>query len=265
MTNSPKPSRDLPLILVSNDDGYRASGLRVLVAELKRFARVVVCAPANEQSAARHGITLHRPLRLLEQEPGVFSVNGTPADCIYVALNSGNRVLSGRPNLVLSGLNHGLNLGNDIFYSGTVAAAREAALSGFCALALSADSRTDPAAAARVSAQLARSLLSEGPEGGSLFNVNFPPGDSWDLCATVVGVRLYEEAVDFRRDPRGKEYLWIGGSHVSHKEMQDSDTQAYDAGVIGITPVSLELWSSRHQHVASDLAARVGALPVDAS
>ena len=195
----------------------------------------------------------------------MFSVDGTPADCIYVALNSGGRVLSGRPDLVLSGLNHGLNLGNDIFYSGTVAAAREAALSGLCALALSADARTDPAAAARVSAQLARALLSGGAEGGSLFNVNFPPGERWDLRATVVGVRLYEEAVDFRRDPRGKEYLWMGGSHVSHKEIQDSDTQAYDAGVVGITPVSLDLWSSRHQHVASDLAARVGALPENAS
>src|SRR6476469_3531220 len=112
-----------PLVLLCNDDGYLANGLRVLRAALSAFAEVVVCAPETEQSTTSHSLTLNRPLRLREAEPGIFAVDGTPADCVYVALNGGTRILARTPDLVVSGLNHGLNLGTDVFYSGTVAAA----------------------------------------------------------------------------------------------------------------------------------------------
>src|SRR6185312_6987463 len=149
-----------PLILLSNDDGYSAPGLIAVRDELARHAEVVVCAPAVNQSATSHSLSLHRVLRLLEAAPGVFAVDGTPADCIYVALHAGTRVLPRRPALVVSGMNHGLNLGVDVFYSGTVAAAREAALRGIPAVAVSADSGAERDPAARLGASLALATLS---------------------------------------------------------------------------------------------------------
>lgn len=151
------------LILLANDDGFRAEGLQALRGALSSFAEVIVCAPASEQSAKSHSLTLHRPLRLIQHEPGVFSVDGTPADSVYVALHAGDRVVPRRPDLVVSGLNHGVNLGDDVFYSGTVAAAREAALKGLPAIAVSADGRADRASAVKVSTDLARALLSAAP------------------------------------------------------------------------------------------------------
>src|ERR1044071_689169 len=119
-----------PLVLLSNDDGFAAPGLLAMRDALSAFADVVVCAPELNQSATSHSLSLHRSLRLRHVEEGTFSVDGTPADCVYVALNSGARILPRRPDIAVSGLNHGLNLGIDVFYSGTVAAAREAAMRG---------------------------------------------------------------------------------------------------------------------------------------
>src|SRR4051812_11588427 len=154
---------DRPLILLSNDDGHRARGIRVLADALRRFADVVVCAPESEQSTTSHSLTLTRPLRLRSVVDGVFAVDGTPADCVYVALNGGTRLLPRAPDLVVSGMNHGLNLGTDVFYSGTVAAAREGALRGIPALAASADVGADPEKAAEVCARLAGALVSLAP------------------------------------------------------------------------------------------------------
>src|SRR3954468_8010372 len=152
-----------PLILLSNDDGHRAPGLRTLAAALRDFAEVVVCAPESEQSTTSHSLTLTRPLRLREVDRTLFAVDGTPADCVYVALNGGTRVLPRMPDLVISGMNHGLNLGTDVFYSGTVAAAREGALRGIPAMATSADVGADPDRAAAVCANLARCLVKLAP------------------------------------------------------------------------------------------------------
>src|SRR6267142_2138387 len=152
-----------PLILLSNDDGYRAKGLRTLAVALRKFADVVVCAPESEQSTTSHSLTLTRPLRLREVDEAIFAVDGTPADCVYVALNGGVRVLPRTPNLVVSGMNHGLNLGTDVFYSGTVAAAREGALRGIPALTASADMAADRVRAAEVCARLAQALVGLAP------------------------------------------------------------------------------------------------------
>jgi 5'-nucleotidase len=250
------PEARRPLILVSNDDGYRARGLRLLAAALAPSADVVVCAPEAEQSAASHALSLHRPLRLFEHDEGVFSVDGTPADCVYVALYAATRVLSRRPDVVVSGVNHGVNLGDDVFYSGTVAAAREAALKGIPALAVSAARDADFEAAAAFGARLALELHALGGEPG-LYNVNIPPGTSWPVRATHLGRRIYRDEVEFRRDPRGREYLWIGGPGADHGDGAGSDTEAFDRGTVGITPLVLDL--SRHAGAprAETLAARL--------
>jgi 5'-nucleotidase len=254
-----------PLILLSNDDGFRAPGLLQMRATLSEIAEVVVCAPHSEQSASSHSISLSSPLRLREHEPGLFSVDGTPADSVYVALCSHGRVLPRRPDLVVAGINHGLNLAGDVFYSGTVAAAREAALRGFRGLALSASSATNLAGAAACGASIARALLAEPlpkPGTGVLLNVNFPPGQRWSVRATRLGLRTYEDEAEFRVDPRGGEYLWLGGSRAIHGEAAGSDTEAYDQGVVGITPLSLEMWDSAQQLLSERIAAAaLGMLP----
>lgn len=233
-----------PLVLLSNDDGYRARGIQLLKHAISAWADVVVCAPENEQSTTSHSLSLYRPLRLEQVSETDYSVDGTPADCVYVALH-GARVLPRPPDLVVSGLNHGVNLGNDVFYSGTVAAAREAALKGFVALAVSADTRADFEKAAAMSASIARCLAGSAPSSpalGKLFNVNFPNHGSWKPRATRLGRRFYRDEVEFRRDPRGREYLWIGGAALEHDLLEGSDTEAYDRGEVGITPLVLDLW-----------------------
>jgi 5'-nucleotidase len=272
-----------PLILLSNDDGYFAPGLRALRDALAKDADVIVCAPEANQSATSHSLSLHRVLRLRAVEPGVFAVDGTPADCVYVALHSGTRVLPRRPDLVVSGMNHGLNLGVDVFYSGTVAAAREGALRGIPAIAVSADSGAKRAAAAALGATIALALLkaagpSTPPVGGAagesgalgtdeataivsalhapLLNVNIPPGEGWRVRGTRLGARLYTQDVVFREDPRGKEYLWIGGADVRHDPVPGSDTEAFDEGWASVTPLTLDLFASEHAALAAGVAAQ---------
>jgi len=252
-----------PLILVSNDDGYQAPGLQELRQALSAVADVVVCAPFAEQSGTSHSISLTTPLRLREHAPQLFSVDGTPADSVYVALCSQGRVLPRRPDLVVSGINHGLNLAGDVFYSGTVAAAREAALRGLRGLALSAGPDADLRGAAECAVGLARAFISESlPSSGAgvLLNVNFPAGDRWQVRATRLGSRRYEDRAEFRRDPRGGEYLWLGGSSAVHGEAEGSDTEAYDAGVVGVTPLSLEMWASTQQPLAERIARGAGGM-----
>jgi 5'-nucleotidase len=250
-----------PLALLSNDDGYLARGMRALARSLSMECDVVLCAPESEQSATSHAISLNRPLRLVAREPGVFSVDGTPADCVYVALHAEGRVLPRRPDIVVSGMNHGLNLGNDVFYSGTVAAAREGALRGVPAVAFSANEHADMAAACDVAARLVAKLLATRPlPRGLLLNVNFPPGQGgWSLRPTRLGNRTYGDGVVFRKDPRGGEYLWIGTGDVSHDGDDDTDTSAYDHGQVGVTPLSLELWRSEHQQLVASLIDAVSA------
>lgn len=265
-----------PLILLSNDDGHRAPGLRMLAAALREFAEVVICAPENEQSTTSHSLTLTRPLRLRETDATLFAVDGTPADCVYVALNGGTRVLPRTPDLVVSGMNHGLNLGTDVFYSGTVAAAREGALRGIPAMATSADVGADPQRAAAVCAKIARCLVKLAPVSpdpeehttappyrrkvpAPLVNVNVPAGSEWPIVATRLGLRLYEDIVEFRHDPRGREYLWIGGGGVWHEALAGSDTEAYDRGAVSVTPLLLDLTSAEGSVLTQRLAAAASA------
>ncbi|HVU00507.1 MAG TPA: 5'/3'-nucleotidase SurE [Polyangiaceae bacterium] len=240
---SPAPGRERPLVLLSNDDGYRAPGIGILRDALREAFDVVVCAPETQQSATSHALTLSRPMRLHDHGDGIRSLDGTPADCVYVALHSGKKVLPRRPALVVSGMNHGLNLGTDVFYSGTVAAAREGALRGYPSIACSASHETDMVAASRFVTKLALATLSEAAGTPLLLNVNFPPGAEWPVRSTRLGARVYTDTVEFRKDPRGMEYLWLGGPGAEHRPMPGSDTEAFDEGAVSVTPLLLDLFA----------------------
>jgi 5'-nucleotidase len=248
-----------PLVLLSNDDGHASAGIRALRSALAARADVVLLAPETEQSASSHSLSLHRPLRLRSVEPGIFALDGTPADCVYVALHAGDRVLPRRPDLVVSGINHGMNLGQDAFYSGTVAAAREGALRGIPAVATSAHSRADLAAVAELGARIAFDLLDHHPASGVLLNVNVPRGWAGEIRATRLGARIYEELVDFRTDPRGHEYLWLGGPGVRHERDAGTDTDAYDDGAASVTPLLLDLTATGEHALTDSLVTRVTA------
>jgi 5'-nucleotidase len=248
-----------PLVLLSNDDGYASPGLTAMRDALATSADVVVLAPESEQSASSHSLSLHRSLRLRAVEPGVFALDGTPADCVYVALHAGARVLPRRPDLVVSGINHGMNLGQDAFYSGTVAAAREAALRGIPALATSAHAHADRVAAAKLSARIAFELLARKPASATLLNLNIPKAWNGEVRATRLGARIYEELVDFRRDPRGREYLWLGGPGVRHERDPGTDTDAYDDGAASVTPLLLDLTAAAEHALVQALATHVAA------
>jgi 5'-nucleotidase len=240
-----------PLVLLSNDDGHDAPGLLALRDALAGDFDVVVCAPLVNQSAVSHALTLHRILRLRHISEGCFAIDGTPADCVYTALHAAGRILPRAPDLVVSGMNHGANLGRDVIYSGTVAAAREAAQRGIPAMAVSAHPRASLPRAAALAASVAQRLqatwaarsASDDVEAGPapLLNLNIPAGDNWDVRITRIGRRNYTDEVIFRDDPRGKPYLWIGGSDVQHEQDPATDTGAWDAGVASLTPIRITM------------------------
>lgn len=244
-----------PLILVSNDDGVQAAGNVALREALSSIADVVTVAPEREQSANSHSITLHRPLRHKQYAENVHAIDGTPVDCIYVALYH-PRLLPRRPDLVVSGINHGPNLGTDTFYSGTVAAAREAALRGIPAIAYSLVGRADLGEVAALARAMAERLLEATPPPGQpvLLNVNFPAGRPKGARATILGRRLYEDEVTVRDDPRGREYFWIGGPGARHEHVDGSDTEAVDAGYASVTPLLLGMTYAEHLGIAAWVA-----------
>jgi 5'-nucleotidase len=228
-------------VLLSNDDGVHAAGLRSLAAAFEGD-EVWVCAPDREQSASSHAISLHRPLRLHEVAPRWYSVDGTPTDAVYVGMNL---VLKERwPDVVVSGVNHGPNLGNDVHYSGTVAAAMEGALLGVPAIAVSLASAPphDFVPAARLAAELARALVASRPSRPVLLNLNVPPGlvRGWRLAR--LGKRTYGNEVVTKIDPRGRRYYWIGGEGgaVNH-DIPGSDCNAVgEEGLASVTPLQLD-------------------------
>lgn len=238
-----------PLALLSNDDGYDAPGLIALRDALAETFEVITCAPLVNQSASSHALTLNRILRLRKMAEGSFALDGTPADCVYTALHADDRILPRWPDIVVSGMNHGANLGRDVIYSGTVAAAREAAQRGIPSLAVSAHPRAERTPAASLAAVVAhrlhtlwtaRETKTEG-ERGPLLNLNIPRGDDWTVHVTRLGNRHYTDEVIFRDDPRGRPYLWIGGSNVQHEADPQTDTGSWDAGVASITPLRVNL------------------------
>ncbi len=222
-------------------------------------ADVVMIAPETEQSATSHSLTLHRPLRLRRLKPPQtgYALDGTPADCVYVALHSERRLLPRRPDLVVSGINRGMNLGQDVFYSGTVAAAREGALRGIPSVAVSADRSVELSRVAELGARVALSLLERKLRVAPLLNLNVPPNWTGEVRSARLGLRIYEEIVDYRKDPRGREYLWVGGPGVRHERNEGTDTDAYEDGAASITSLVLDLTESADHALVTELCATV--------
>jgi 5'-nucleotidase len=230
-------------ILVSNDDGVDATGLRALAEALTPLGEVVVCAPDREQSATSRSISLHRPLRIEEvQSWGPvqrWSVDGTPTDAVYVGIH---HVLKGRPpDLIASGINRGPNLANDVHYSGTVAAAMEGCVNGFASFAISLTKTRDYQWAARFAAKLAQQIGEHGLPKGTLLNVNVPPGEPRGVRITRIGRRHYAPSVVEKMDPRGRAYYWIGGDEQPHDPVPGSDCDTVSESLISVTPLHLDL------------------------
>ena len=238
-------------VLLSNDDGVHAAGLRALAAAFDGH-EVWVVAPDREQSASSHAISLHRPLRLVEVAPRWYAVDGTPTDAVYMGLNLVLKDL--RPDVVVSGVNHGPNLGNDVLYSGTVAAAMEGALLGVNAIAVSlaAPPPHDFAEAARFAAALAAQIAATPPPAPLLLNVNVPAGPVRGYRFVRLGRRTYGSEVVEKTDPRGRKYYWIGGEGGARNEdIPGSDCNAVlQEQLVAVTPLHLD---SSHDAVLREL------------
>lgn len=231
-------------ILVTNDDGVFSAGIKLLAEELGKIAEVVVVAPDREQSASSHALTLHRPLRMRRLEERWYAVDGTPTDCVNLGVLS--LLKDERPDLVVSGINFGLNLGDDVTYSGTVSATFEAALLHIPSLAFSQEVADGFSfeRGARFARRLIEGLLTEGPEPelapGLLLNVNFPAGAFGGVRLTHLGRREYKQSVVEKLDPRGRKYFWIAGI-PEWEEAEGTDFQAVSQGCVSVTPLHLDL------------------------
>jgi 5'-nucleotidase len=227
-------------ILVTNDDGVHAAGLDALAAALDELGEVYVVAPDREQSAVGHALTLHRPLRVTQVAERRFAVNGTPSDCVNLAVLG---LLPERPVLVAAGINHGSNLGDDVTYSGTVSAAMEGTLLGVPSMALSQveGGAGGFEAAERVARLVAARVLVEGLPAKTLLNVNVPRGEMHGVRLTRLGHRVYRDKVVQEVDPRGRPYFWIGAGPPEWQEDEASDIAAIHAGFASVTPLHLDL------------------------
>jgi 5'-nucleotidase len=230
-------------ILISNDDGYLADGLVALAEAMAPLGEVWVVAPDQEQSAASHSLSLHRPLRIKEIRSRWFAVDGTPSDCSYLAIN--HLMKDRQPKLMVSGINHGPNLADDVSYSGTVAAAIEASILGVPAIAFSLVTRRrfDFTAAARFAQKFAAAALQRAAPGRMLLSVNIPAGPEPKAYAiTRLGKHSYGYDVVENVDPRGRKYYWIGGTEYQHEDIPGSDCNAVLRDeIVSVTPLHLDL------------------------
>lgn len=228
-------------ILVTNDDGVRSEGIVALAAALRRLGDVVVVAPAKEASAVGHALTLHYPLRLEMLEKGVYAVDGTPTDCVNIAVAV---LLKGLPDLIVSGINKGWNLGDDVTYSGTVSGALEGALLGVPSIAVSlqrTQERLDFGPSAKAAARIARQVLAEGLPPRTLLNVNVPKVTNGECRVTVQAKRNHVTQVAERVDPKHRTYYWIDEAIDEWERNPRSDYHAVRQGFISVTPLQPDM------------------------
>jgi 5'-nucleotidase len=239
----------MPNILLTNDDGYQAPALVALARSLCAVGKVTVFAPDHNWSAAGHTKTMHKPLRInrgaLADGTPLLTTTGTPSDCVGLALLG---VVPERPDLIISGINQGANLGHDVTYSGTVAAAMEGVVYGIPAIAASQEEedgrRGDMNFAASLVAGLARRVLAEGLPANCLLNVNFPalpPAEVRGIRITRLGRRIYRDVLIERLDPKGRPYYWIGGEPPTGQAEPGTDLGALHDGYVSITPLNLDM------------------------
>jgi len=232
------------MILVTNDDGIQSKGIIALAKVLREIEDVLIVAPDIEQSAVAHSLTLHRPLRVEKIKKNFYAVDGTPADCIHLAVNT---ILPKRPRLIVSGINKGGNLGDDIIYSGTVSAAFEGTLLGVPSFAISLVSRSHFKfdVAARFALRMARSIIERGLPKNTFLNINVPNLDEKEIKSyqiTHQGRLIHngDEVVE-KVDPRGRKYYWIGGGELVFEKGGNTDVEAVSKSCISITPLNLDL------------------------
>jgi 5'-nucleotidase len=249
MASTPR-KRSRPLrILLSNDDGVHAPGLRALYEAFSALGRVAVVAPLEERSTTGHSLTLHKPLRMIPISKDFYGVSGSPADCIYLG---SRKVFGDLPDLVISGINRGANMGQDVYYSGTVSAAREACILGVPAMAVSLDvnfrkvppeNKLHYASAARIAVQVARRMPKLDLPRHTLLNLNVPDLPLASIrgiqCARQ-GFRFYSGGILQRKDHRGKDYYWVGGTYRGYRRERGSDCDWLEQGFAALTPLRLD-------------------------
>lgn len=238
-------------ILIANDDGVESKGIHALAEAVRKLGDVTVVAPHRERSTSGHSLTLHKPLRVYEVKPGYYGTTGTPADCIYLGMR---QVLKADPDLILSGINAGANLGTDVHYSGTVAAAREGALMNIPSYAFSLVTfpSRDPKEpqtplnyemAARVALKVIEATRAVPFPKHTLLNVNIPNIEASEIRGMKItrqGFRYYANEVTRRSDPRGRDYYWIGGPYVGFEKGEASDCHAVNEKYVAITPITID-------------------------
>lgn len=229
-------------ILVTNDDGIHSEGINALATALESLTEVWVVAPDRERNAVGRSLTLHRPLRIQTLSRRRFTVNGTPTDCVMLGINW---IMKDRPNLVVSGINRGINVGEDIAYSGTVSAAMEATLLGIPAFAISLDPSEGYTfqPAAQFAVRLAGFILKNKLPKDTLLNVNVPNTRGKEINSykiTCQGKRISSNMVIEKVDPRGDKYYWIAGNGQEHEEIENCDFEAVNHNCISITPLHLD-------------------------
>jgi len=230
-------------ILVTNDDGITSGALYLLKQELQDLGRVFIVAPDRDQSATSHSLTLYRPMRIERPEPDVFAVDGTPTDCVLIAAHG---LIDEKIDLVVSGVNRGPNMGDDVFYSGTVAAAIEGAMQGVpgVAVSLAASGRADFQYACQFTRRLVGTVLERGLPPKCVLNVNVPHlrnDEIKGVRVTRLGKRTYHDSLIERMDPRGHAYYWIGGDAPIWEPEEGTDFLAVDQGYVSVTPLHLDL------------------------
>ncbi len=246
-------------ILVTNDDGYESEGIRSLASALAPLGRVIVCAPLGEASAIGHALTLARPLRLRTVAGDWYAVDGTPADCVNIAVA---HVLNGRlPDIVASGINKGWNVGDDVTYSGTVGGALEGVLLGVPAVAVSMQRarQYDFTHAAGAAAAVVRDVLAQGLPPRVLLNVNVPDGVPAGWATTVQAARTHTTNVLRRDDPWGRPYYWMDEARMEWAATGGTDYEAVRAGLISVTPLQADLTAHAALAATSALVGRAGA------
>lgn len=235
-------------ILVSNDDGFDATGIQALAARCEALpgAEVWVVAPEKERSAQSHALTLHKPLRVRPRGRRRYAVSGTPADCVYMGLHG---LLPEPPDVVISGVNRGANLGSDVYYSGTVAAAREAVLGGVPAVAVSlalrpTDTERHDDVAADLAVGLAEQVVSRGLPPRTLLNLNvpnLPRASQKGIRPAELAFRRYDNRIVKRQDPWGRDYYWLGGVASSFEPEEGTDGPLVRQGYAAVTPIHHDL------------------------
>lgn len=231
----------MPRILVTNDDGVRSEGIRILADALRSLGDVTIVAPLQEASAIGHALTLRRPLRIETVDQAVYAVDGTPTDCVNIGCEI---LLKGLPDLVVSGINKGWNLGDDITYSGTVSGALEGALLGVPSIAVSLKraAEFDFGASADAAARVARMVLKQGLAPRTLLNINVPTGTPKGMRVTAQAKRNHVTQIDARTDPRGNAYYWIEEAlDEYHPDQGRTDYEAVMAGYTSVTPLQPDM------------------------